>query len=216
MTKKSLTLFLALSVLVISPLAVHASLCANRISDAVDETGARLVEQCVIQGSTQYFYAYAEIMSLCADYEDSGLRRNYDFSGNLARLNKAIDYLGIAKEKYTCAGVLASKTGYSHGKISRLKAFDYDGFAAASQLNDTVKEKVKYFLRAGDVTGFYNAFGEEVSQLVEMLEDVRKTMEANIKPTPPQLWKVLQKISTLTLFGNYTTVMGQTAFGNQL
>lgn len=215
MTKKSLTLFVALSLLVLAPLTVHASLCANRISDACDETGAPLVEKNVIEGSSQYFRAYAEIMYICADYEDSGLRNDYDFSGNLSRLNTAIDNLKIAQEKYTCAGQLALKAGYSNSKVKRLKAYDYDSFAASAQLNAVVKEKVKYFLMAGDVTGFYNSFGEEVGQLVELLEDIRKSMEANIKPTPPQFWKVLQKISVLTLFGNYTTVMGQTAFGSQ-
>ena len=96
-----------------------------------------------------------------------------------------------------------------------MKTFDYDKFAVEKGLNDGIKERVKCFLKNGDVIGIYQEVANRAEELTAILKVLEKNLQNNEKPQISTVCELLQKSSDLTLFGNYATVLATAAFGQQ-
>lgn len=171
-------------------------------------------ESMVTQGAELYFKANANIMSFFAETEISS-GKEYNFTKALSLVQSTLGYLKEAKENYSQAAQIGSASGYIQAEIGLLKVYDYDKFAAEKGLNDAIKEKVKCFLKNGDVIGIYQEVANRMEELTTTLKVVEKNLQNNVKPQISSVWELLQKFSDLTLFGNYATVMATAAFGQQ-
>lgn len=213
MKKKVLTLLTCL-VLFLTISGLEAVVWINDVCRLFPEGKSRGdIETLVTEGAALYFKANADLMNLCAESEITPTKE-YDFTRALSLVQSALGYLKEAKAKYLQAVQLGIAAGYLQEELDLLKTFDYDGFAAQHELNETIKNRVKEFLKNGDVTGFYQEAADQLETLTGTLKDIEKTLQSNLKPKIETLWGLVQKLSELTLFGNYGTVMGQTAFGN--
>lgn len=212
MKKRILTIF-SLLLFFITIVPVGAVVWVNNFGGNFPGEKAVGIENLVIEGSALYFKANADIMKFCAGIEilpDT----EYDFAGASALVQSAREYLKKAREKYLQAVQTGIAAGYVQTSVNQLKTFDYDGFAAEQELNGTVNDRVKAYLAAGDVTGFYQATADGLEALSVILEGIGKDLQNKTKPQIPAVWDLIQKLSELTLFGNYGTVAAQTAYGH--
>jgi hypothetical protein len=213
MKKKFLTV-LTFLVLFVTISGLEAVVWINDVCKPFPEGKSRGdIETLVTEGAALYLKANADLMNLCAESEIPPTKE-YDFTRALSLVQSALGYLKEAKAKYLQAVQLGIAAGYLQQELDLLKTFDYDGFAAQHELNETIKDRVKGFLKNGDVTGFYQEAADQLETLTVTLKDIEKGLQDNLKPKVPTLWDLVQKLSELTLFGNYGTVMGQTAFGH--
>lgn len=212
MKKRILTIYSLLLIFIIAA-PLGAIIWVNNICDPFPGEKAAGIENLVTEGSALYFKANADIMNLCAGLEIVP-GSDYDFAGASALVKSARGYLKEARAKYLQAVQQGIAAGYVQTGVSRLKTFNYDGFSAEQELNGTVKDRVKAYLAESDVTGFYQAVADELGVLAVILEGIEKSLQSKLKPRLPEVWTLLQKLSELTLFGNYGTVMAQTAFGH--
>jgi hypothetical protein len=213
MKKKHLTL-LTILVLFLTVPGLEAVVWINDVCRTFPEGKSRGdIETLVTEGAALYFKANADLMNLCAESEIIPTKE-YDFTRALSLVQSALGYLKGAKAKYLQAVQMGIAAGYIQEELDLLKTFDYDSFAAQHELNQTIKDRVKGFLKNGDVTGFYQEAADRLETLTVTLKDIEKSLQDNLKPKVPTLWDLVQKLSQLTLFGNYGTVMGQTAFGH--
>lgn len=206
-----LTLMLAVVFFIMVP-KIGAFFWCNDIASPFDEGKSSTIENLVIEGSSLYFKANAEIMNLYAEAEIPP-NVEYNDSKSLALVQLALGYLKESESKYLQAIQVGTAVGYVESKIDLLKAFNYDRFAVESGLNETVKNRVKGFLENGDVIGYYKEIVDELDGMMDILTDMEKGLQNRVKPSLPVFWNLLQKLSELTLFGNYGTIMGQTALG---
>ncbi|MCX6582201.1 MAG: hypothetical protein NT166_18680 [Candidatus Aminicenantes bacterium] len=176
--------------------------------------GQSTCESKVTQGAELYFKANVSIMSFFAETEITP-DKEYNFTKALSLVQSALGYLKEAKTNYSQAAQIGSAAGYIQAEVAMLKAFDYDKFAAEQGLNEGIKERVKCFLKNGDVIGIYQEVANRVEELTATLKVVEKNLQDNVKPQISTVWELLQKSSDLTLFGNYATVMATAAFGQQ-
>lgn len=209
MKKKNLTLFL-LAIFFVMSSALNAVIWVNDIVSVFPEEKAAGIETLVTEGSALYFKANADIMNFCAGIEIAPTAE-YECSGALSLVQSAQGYLKESREKYLQAAQTGIAAGYVQSKRTQLISFDFDRFAEEQELNGVVKERVKGYLANGDVTGFYQATADGLEELTGLLEDIEKSLQSKTKPQIPLVWKLLQKLSELTLFGNLGTVMAQTA-----
>ncbi len=216
MNKKHLTL-LTFLVLFLTVPGLEAVVWVNNVCEPFPEGKSNgdsgNIETLVTEGSALYFKANADIMNLCAESEITP-PKDYNFARSLSLVQSALGYLKEAKAKYLQAVQMGIAAGYIQEKLDLLKTFDYDSFAAQQELNETIKNRVKGFLKNGDVTGFYQEAADQLEKLIVILKDIEKSLQNNLKPKVPVLWDLVQKLAELTLFGNYGTVMAQTAFGH--
>lgn len=213
MNKKHLTLLTFLVLFITIP-GLEAVVWINDVCRTFPEgKSSGGIETLVTEGAALYFKANADIMNLCAESEITPTK-DYNFPRALSLVQSASGYLKEAKAKYLQAVQMGIAAGYIQETLDLLKTFDYDGFAAQQGLNETIKNRVKGFLKNGDVTGFYQEAANQLEMLTVILKDIEKSLQDNLKPKAPTLWNLVQKLSELTLFGNYGTVMAQTAFGH--
>lgn len=206
-----LTLMLAVLFFVMVP-KIGAFFWCNDIASPFDEGKSSTIENLVIEGSSLYFKANAEIMNLYAEAEIPPNGETND-SKSLELVQMALGYLKESKSKYLQAIQVGTAVGYVESQIDLLRVFNYDRFAVEHGLNETVKNHVKGFLKNGDVIGYYKEIADELDRLMVILTDMEKSLQERGKPSIPVFWNLLQTLSELTLFGNYGTIMGQTALG---
>jgi hypothetical protein len=210
--KKSFLTFFLVGVFFVMVPNIEAFHWCNDICRGFEEGKSGDIENLVIEGSSLYFRANADIMNLYAEAEISPYVE-YSYSKSLLLVQSALGYLKESKSKYLQAAQMGIAAGYVESKINLLKTFNYDHFAAKQGLNEAVKNRVKSYLKNGDVIGFYKEVADELDGLMVILTDMEKRLQDGVKPSLPVFWNLLQKLSELTLFGNYGTVMGLTAFG---
>ncbi|MDQ1354929.1 MAG: hypothetical protein QG657_5238 [Acidobacteriota bacterium] len=212
--KKQALQLLTVLVLVLTATTVEAVVWVNDICRTLPEGPSVLCENMVTQGAELYFKANANIMSFFAETE-IGSAKEYNFTIALSLVQSTLGYLKEANANYNQAAQIGSTAGYISAEIELLKSFDYDKFAAEKGLNDAIKERVKCFLKSGDVIGIYQEVAYRIEEVTTTLKVVEKNLQNNVKPQISTVWELLQKFSDLTLFGNYATVMAMAAFGQQ-
>lgn len=205
---------LTVLVLVLTATMMDAIIHVNDICRSLPDGPAGLCENMVTQGAGLYFNANVSIMGFFAETEITP-DKEYNFTKALSLVQSALGYLKEAKANYSQAAQIGTASGYIQAEIDLLKIYDYDKFAVEQGLNDAIKERVKCFLKNGDVIGIYQEVANRIEDLITTLKMVEKNLQNNTKPQIPTVWGLLQKTSDLTLFGNYATVMATAAFGQQ-
>ena len=116
-------------------------------------------------------------------------------------LNAAIYHIEKARDTYYQLKTLAGVTPYNQEVIYRLINFDYDEFQQGKGFFSSVYRKVKCLLSVGDVTGVYKELYSYTVQILDLLYTMKRDIEAKIFPEISTVWKVNQKYSEDTLFG---------------
>jgi hypothetical protein len=213
MKNNSVAIGLGIIIVVFFCLPSNAFFHINDIVPVFPDAEAAEIEDAVIEGASFFFKANAEIMTLYSHCE-----RNYgsylDYPNCLSSVNSALDYFTNSKEKYKRAVSIGSAAVCKSEKTGLLKNFDYDGFAIKKGLNKDAMGKVKGYLVKADVTGIYQKAADDTGKIIEMLDLIKKDLAKGIKPEITDFWTLLQSISKLMMFGNYSTVAAQYAFGN--
>ncbi len=185
---------------------------ANDMCGSFDEIYSASIEGYVIDGASLYFQASSDLMSFYHESEIGG-KGIYNSEQALAYVNSAIDHLNHSKARYLEAALLGTTAGYDEERCRCLKEFGYDNFALQRGLMVTVMGKVKGYLSKGNVIGLYNKIASDIDDLTVRLNNIKAQLESGTAPQMPELWELLQKFTETTLFGNYATMSGQTAFG---
>ncbi|HLP45788.1 MAG TPA: hypothetical protein VK469_07580, partial [Candidatus Kapabacteria bacterium] len=208
--KRALQL-LTVMVLVLTATFMEALIWVNDIGRSLVDGASEPCENMVTAGADLYFKANADIMTLFAETEMAP-GEEYNYSKALTSVQASLGYLNEAKTNYVQAAQLATSAGYIQSEIDLLKNYDYDTLAVAQGLNNNIKEKVKVFLKNGDVAGYYQEIAVRLEDVMTTLKVLEKNLQEKTKPQIAVVWEAVQKISDLTLFGNYGTVMSMAAF----
>lgn len=207
--KKRILQLLTVLLVVLTATMMDAVICVNDFGRYLNGEASDKCENLVTAGSDLYFKANADMMNFFAETEIAPGEK-YNFSKALLKVRSALRYLNEAKTNYIQAAQIASAAGYQ-ADIDLLKTYEYDGFAAGLGLNMAIKNEVKVFLNNGDVAGFYQEIAHRLDGLTSILKVLENNLQTKTKPQISTVWEALQKMSDLTLFGNYGTVMAVAA-----
>lgn len=128
-----------------------------------------------------------------------------DYNALESAINSAVSNMEQAKNTYFQLKILAAITPYNQDVISKLIEFDYTGFQKENQLIPLIFDRVANRLGEGDVRGIYSESYLNLVELLETLKSVKKDVESNTLPNLSTLWRLNQKFSETTLFGQYVT-----------
>ncbi len=98
----------------------------------------------------------------------------------------------------------AEATPYNEAVIAGLKSFDYRSFMAENNLNPVVFAGVEGFLQKGDITGLLKKVHNDLLEIAAILKAVNEELTLNRLPPLPDLWRLNETFSRVTLFGSYT------------
>jgi hypothetical protein len=102
---------------------------------------------------------------------------------------------------------VGSEAKYDEGRISKLKAFNYERFASENNLSMETMAKVGNYLYKGDVLGFYRYHADNLETLLNILELIRKDLLAGRLSDKKLLWSLLQQYNTTMIVGNYASLV---------
>jgi hypothetical protein len=215
MKKVFLITFFIVLVITISKFDLRACVYANDVTSPFPPDCKGNIEGYIIEGAKAFFKAKESISSLLFEVE-SGCEGNFNYIAVLSFTNNAIAYLNKSKAHYLEAYNLGKNKVYLKSESNLLKNFDYDKFAAENNLIIPIMNRVKFYLSNGDVTGYYMQIVNDIEDIANILSITRNYLENSTSPDINYYWKILQKLSEATLFGNYGTMVGKEAFKEQI
>ena len=213
--KTSLIILAVVALIVFLNTNVNGFIWSNDIVPVFDDDEGlkkQEIESHVISGASLFLQAQSYGNLLLNEYELSGVQP-FSCERALKYTETAITLLDNARNQYINAMGIGESLGYSSIKIYRLKSFDYDSFINENQLNKDIAKKVQGYLSSGDIVGIYQQAANYIMEILNTLYSIRERLKVGEKPTIHLYWKLLQKYSESSLFGNYATMMGTTALG---
>lgn len=178
-----------------------------------NESEKVIVETNVIKGASNFLLSKSSADLFLMEYEKACLQE-MNFDNSAGYIENAILYLELAKEKYIQAKDTGERLGYIQTKVPWFENFNYDVFISANKLNTDISAKVKSFLSKADVIGIYKENLSYIDKILDTLYSIKKQLDDKKKPAKQEIWTLMQQYSEATLFGNYSTVMGQTILDN--
>lgn len=125
----------------------------------------------------------------------------------------ALSELEISMGSHTDALEIAVKSIQAESEKAKLSIFKSDSFIESEALNREVAEEVSAFFKKGNEIGIYKRNIEKINELIGILEEIKADLPNNVVPDVSVMWKLYQKYSLCSLFGNYSTILGKRAFG---
>jgi len=171
------------------------------------------IETNVIQGSKHFLKAQTYVSSLFFEFENSTLEK-LNISNSLDALNKTIVEIELAISNYTEATAIAEKIGLEETKRDMFASYDYDSLIKAYNLNNSIAETVKGYLKAFDIINLYQHNIENLKQILVTLKSIKTDLSEAKTPSITRYWLLLQQFSEANLFANYATIMGSTVLNN--
>jgi len=188
----------------------QAVIVANDLFDPYPPGNGKMIESNVTDGAGYFFQAQSNISSLFYE-EETGSKDKLNFENCINYIDAALVNLKLAKEKILTATAAAKAATADGTKIAMLKDFDYDKLTAEKGLVKEIMLKVKAYLAAGNIPGFYQKFADGLTDMITQLQAMRETLAAGVQPDIADFWSLLNQSYYTGLFGNYGTVVGQTA-----
>lgn len=128
-----------------------------------------------------------------------------DYNALQSAINSAVFNMEQAKETYYQLKTLAAVTPYNQEVIQKLIQLDYTGLQKTNRLIPAIFDRVAELLGEGDVKGIYSECYLYLTELLEILNTVKKDIESNTFPNLSTLWRLNQKFAEVKLFGQYVT-----------
>jgi hypothetical protein len=97
----------------------------------------------------------------------------------------------------------AEITPYNQAVQAALKSFNYDCFMLENQLNQTLFQQVKGFLKKGDITGVLKQTHSGFTGILEMLHSLKQEISGGALPDAPVFRRLNETCAEVSLFGSY-------------
>jgi len=216
--QSGLKIFLGVFILFMFTILSHSRMFVNHADGTYDDPGeqsssstarvkatSRMAAN-IVMGGSHFLNSHSYTLLLLSKIEMSDLN-GVDYNDLRATLNNAIKHMEGAKEAYTTLYQTAMVTPYNQNVINRLLSFDYVGFQEKRGLNSIIFKDVVEYLSNGDVTGLLGEVLSSTGTILEMLYQVKNTIDMNQIPENSTLWRINQKYFEVLLFGQYAAEM---------
>lgn len=218
--QSGLKIFLGVFILLMFNILSHSRMLVNGGHESYDDPGeqsssstatvkatatSRMAANIIVGGS-HFLNSHSYTLLLLSKIEMSDLN-GVNYNDLQATLNNAIKHMEGAKEAYTTLFQIAEVTPYNQNVINRLISFDYIGFQEKRGLNSIIFKDVEEYLSNGDVTGLLGEVLSSTGTILEMLYQVKNTIDTDQLPENSTLWRINQKYFEVLLFGQYAAEM---------
>jgi hypothetical protein len=195
-------IFMVLFILFILNTNFYSLIIANRGEEAFEDNleNGLSIKSGIIDGAGFFLKSYADSLLFLKEIEWSE-PGNVDYKELSNLLGRTMDNIRNANEAYAKLKVMADAAPYSRVFIDKLTSFDYTGFQQDRSFNGTAFAAVKKYLAVGDVRGIFAHMLSAAQRILNMLRDIRASIEAEKFPALSSLWRLNQLFSETMIFG---------------
>jgi hypothetical protein len=209
---KNLKMFIIIIILAVSLHGVsHAAIFANDLAggDPGGRESGKSVESHVIEGSAYFFQAKMSIAKIFYEGEMWAKHNQLNVQACLNHIDDAITNLNNSTEQFNQAILLFKASPMSQEGIEKLKNYDYNKIIEERKLIREVMDQVKLYLITGDISGFYQKIVLDLTEIATRLYAIKGKLQNGVAPEMSEFWETLNTLESLTLFGNYGTLVGR-------
>jgi hypothetical protein len=156
----------------------------------------------VIEGGGYFLNAYSDILLLLNKIELSDLK-GIDYEELQRIVDNAVSSMTNARAAYSSLVEVAGATSYNPDSIQKLKNFDYDGFQQENGLNSIIFNDLVFYLKRGDVRGFYARLLTHIDNLLQRTNLIKSVIDTERFPNIRDLWQLNKEFSYSLMFGQY-------------
>jgi hypothetical protein len=160
------------------------------------------IEAYITQGAVHFLDANLDIQALLKLVELQDIQ-GVDMEQLTLVLDSAAANMKNAAATYEQLIREAEITPYNQSVQAALKSFNYDSFMLENQLNQTLYQQVKGFLKKGDITGVLKQTHSGFTSILEMLNSLKQGISAGTLPDASFFRKLNETCARVSLFGSY-------------
>jgi hypothetical protein len=205
--KKSIGLVLIVLVFAVSQ--INAAWWSNdpRLCPTCEKsTGIVSSDDVIMEGASAFLQSYANILLLLNESELSS-KYGFNFSSSGAIVDLALAKLSEAKKNHLSYLQCLEKITISKDYIDALVNFDYKALVEKRNLDPCVMDKVAFFLKKGDIKGFFYESVNRMEELRIILSAIDGDIKNSIVPDIETLRSLYQKYSELMTMGYYSSLV---------
>ncbi len=179
--------------------------CDNNVNSSNSLSGpasASMIESFIEEGGGYFLNAFSNILTLSNRVEMSNLNA-VDYKELQKIAETGLANLQNAKSTYHLLILTAHSTPYNPAVISKLKAFDYNGFMRKNSLNGVILKELEDYLGMGDITGIYKRFYSKLIFMEGLLLSIKHRVDLNQLPGISEIWQLNETASNNLQFGQY-------------
>jgi hypothetical protein len=185
---------------------LEAIIWSNGIEAKLAAAQRNAISVLTVEGASLFLRSTAATFLLLNEVE-TGYEGEFDFAAALKLASPAISKLEEVKITYERITEIFRTTPSSQAVIHKLTTFDYEGFAAANNLNKEIMAKVASYLSRGDLLGLCEKNLEHLRDTLSLYYTIQDRLRSRIKPPIGDFWSLLNQYSNAILFGNYVTLV---------
>ncbi|UCH94990.1 MAG: hypothetical protein JSV88_32705 [Candidatus Aminicenantes bacterium] len=197
--------------LIVFSLNLHPLIDMNDIVPVFPGEKQVQIEGAVIEGAIHFLEAQSFASLLLEEIEKSA-QQPLDYPSALAYAEKAVIEVEKSIHEYDRAISAGKQVGYVNEVIQKFKNFDYDAFASDKGLNRDIMTVVKAYFTGGNILGAYQQRLEHLGDILVTLHQIKEKLTDRQSPDISLAWKLFQRFSEASLFGNYCTVTANAVF----
>jgi hypothetical protein len=192
--------FLIFTVLFCLTINLSGLFVANESENAY--TDNEIIERLIIDGAGYFLKSHSDFIYFLQKIEIG--EKEFDYLELNSVLRSALDNLEKANAAYNELYNEAKFKSYNYVIIDKLLNFDYTNYREKIKTIPSIYGRVQSYLSGGDVTGLYLEICTNTSDILTLLYEIKKDIEAKNTSEKTKLWRVTQKYMQVFLFGQYT------------
>ncbi len=156
--------------------------------------------QLIAESGTYFYRSRAFFVNLLATMEESELI-GVDQAAMEGNFYRSYQFLLMAVDTYYELNQAAVPYEYNGRRLKSLSLFHYESYRESRAHNPAIFNRVKRFLKNGDIKGIYNYFYEESSGILDEMETLKTEIEKGKFPSIGKVWEINRRYIDLLLFG---------------
>jgi hypothetical protein len=160
------------------------------------------IEYFIMLGAGHYLDAKTDIQQLLKAVEWQDIRGVNYFEMQYV-VESSLFHMKNAKYIYEILISTAEVTPYNEAVLVLLKDFDYDDYMLENGLNKGMFDIVRHHLQAGDITGIFKRTYTDYSNIILLLEAVKKNLYNDKMPGLSIFWQLNETLDNTSTIGSY-------------
>lgn len=182
-----------------------AKMIANYSDESFEGPGRKDIRLHIIEAAGYFMKSYSDFLLFLNKVELADIEsERINHTECLQMIDNTVAHMEKAKERYDTVKQIAYNTPYNQAVISRLLDSNYSLRQERGDSKSVIFNEVDIYLRSGDIRGIYHKMLVDTLQILDMLTVIRATLEAEVVPGNPGLWKLNRFYSRTMLSGQYT------------
>lgn len=176
--------------------------CGEGDTPGIQGTENQSIEYYIMAAGTYYLEANSHVQFLLKLVEQQEIQ-GINYSEIQLVVNRAHNYMQMAKETYERVIRKAEATPYNETFLAKLRDFEYESFLEKNGFNPVLFDLVRQYLQNGDITSMFKHTYSDMTGMIDMLYKIRENVSQYRLPEISIFRQLNERQALASVFGSY-------------